>query len=79
MLWRRRTNSFLKSEEAAYGSRNSVRVDVLENVGDGTVCVYDIKTGTKGLSPGRMVEIATGVRSYYPGTRRIMVIETRTR
>jgi len=51
---------------------------VLENVADqGTVCVYDIKTGRRGLSCPRMDEIAFNVHRLYPGTQRIIVIEVR--
>jgi hypothetical protein len=58
--------SAIKSDAAGYGKRDSVRVDVLENVGDGTVCVYDIKTGKSILTRPRMQEIANNVHSYYP-------------
>ena len=51
--------------------------DVLENVGNGTVCVYDIKTGKRGLSFARTVEIATKVHKSFSGVQRIIVIETR--
>lgn len=37
--------SAIKSGAAGYGARGSIRVDVMENVGEGTVCVYDIKIG----------------------------------
>ena len=69
--------SAIKSIEAGYGKRGSIRVDVLENVGDGTVCVYDIKTGKSKLTTARMLEIASHVHSLYTGTKRIRVIETR--
>jgi hypothetical protein len=61
-----------------YGKLDSVRIDILENVGNGTVCVYDIKTGRSSLSLPRSAEIAGEVHSLYPGTQRIVVIETRT-
>ncbi|MEQ1717270.1 MAG: hypothetical protein ABL907_15030 [Hyphomicrobium sp.] len=69
--------SAIKSNEEDYGAPGSVRVDVLENVGNGTVCVYDIKTGKSNLSAARMREIANNVHSFYVGTTRILVIETR--
>ena len=71
--------SYLKSQDAGYGVRGSVRIDVLENVRDGTVCVYDIKTGKSGLSAARSAEIASEVHSRFPPTQRIIVIETRPR
>lgn len=72
--------SVIKSRDAAYyGEKGSKRIDVFENPGRGTVCVYDVKTGLSGLSPARMLELAENVQFYYPGTQRIIVIETRPR
>lgn len=71
--------SAIKSDSARYGQSGSVRIDVLERVGNGTVCVYDIKTGDRGLGARRMAEIAGNVHSLYRDTRRIIVIETRPR
>jgi hypothetical protein len=72
--------SLLKSGgNTYYGERGNIRVDVLENVRNGTVCVYDIKTGDRGLSLPRSLEIAKTVRWNYPSTSRIIVIETRPR
>lgn len=50
--------SVLKTIDEAYGAKDSIRVDVLEDTGDGTVCVYDIKTGKRGLGFARTAEIA---------------------
>lgn len=75
----RAEQSVIKSEAERYGTANSVRVDVIENVGDGTVCVYDIKTGKSVLSFLRMQEIADNVHSLFPGTKKILVIEKRPR
>lgn len=69
--------SYVKNEEENYGRKNSIRIDVLENVGDGTVCVYDIKTGRRGLSVARTAEIAMNVFKAYKGTQRIIVSEIR--
>ncbi|MEP9380434.1 hypothetical protein ABLE91_27315 [Aquabacter sp. CN5-332] len=69
--------SLTKSNYTTYGSENSKRVDVLENPGNGTVCVYDIKTGKSGLSPARAVELASTVQHYWPGTQQIIVTEVR--
>jgi hypothetical protein len=52
---------------------------VLERVGDGTVCVYDIKTGRRGLSVARTAEVAANVFKAYAGTQRIIVSEIRPR
>jgi len=70
--------SVIKGQEAdRYGQRGSKRVDVYENPGTGTVCVYDIKTGEAGLSFARMRELATNVGTFYPGTQRIVVTQVR--
>jgi hypothetical protein len=66
-----------RSEEVRYGTTGSVRIDVLENAGGGTVCVYDIKTGVSGLSTARMGEIARVALKHFPNTRRIIVSEIR--
>ena len=71
--------SYLKSQEEDYGKKDSIRIDVLENVGDGTVCVYDIKTGRRGLSIPRTNEIATNVFGAFPRTQRIIISEIRPR
>ncbi len=62
---------------AKYGRLGTLRVDVLEEVADCTVCVYDIKTGKRGFSVLRMKEITAAVRRNYPGTRDFFVIEVR--
>ncbi len=71
--------SISKTKNETYGTPGSIRIDVLENVGNGTVCVYDIKTGRSGLSAARSVELVGTVFSRYPGTNRILLIETRPR
>jgi len=68
-----------QGKEVKYGTKDSIRVDVLENVGNGTVCVYDIKTGRKGLDPARMAEIARAVKRSYGAESQIIVTEVRPR
>ncbi len=68
-----------KLEAIRYGQKDSVRIDVLENAGSYTGCVYDIKTGTRILLAPRMREIAESVLLKFPGTVRIIVTETRPR
>jgi hypothetical protein len=70
--------SYLKSEYAdrkiVYGERDSIRIDVFDNTAqDGTVCVYDIKTGDKGLDDRRAAEIMRAVFTRWPKTKRIVV------
>jgi hypothetical protein len=70
--------SYLKmKEEKVYGTPGSIRVDVLEQRSDRTVCVYDIKTGKSGLSTARLGEIAKNVYGAYPETNRIIITEVR--
>lgn len=71
--------SLLKSEDERYGRKDTFRIDVFENPGSGTVCIYDIKTGRSGLTPARMLELASTVQYYYPFTQRIIVTEVRPR
>jgi hypothetical protein len=66
-----------QDEETKYGTKGSIRIDVLESPKAETVCVYDIKTGRSRLYPGRTAEIAANVYSRFPNARRIIVIETR--
>jgi hypothetical protein len=72
--------SFLKSstEDVKYGTRGSVRVDVFEDVRNGTICVYDLKTGAARFDPRRGLEIATNVYNTYGTSRRIIITEVRT-
>lgn len=69
--------SVIKSKAADYGEKGSIRVDAYENLRNGTVCIYDIKTGDAGLSFGRMQELASNVGKFYPLTNRIVVTEVR--
>jgi hypothetical protein len=77
--------SFLKSEDAdprsprdtRYGLRDSIRIDVYERVSDDTACVYDIKTGARGLSFPRSWEITDTARRLFPGTKRILTTEVK--
>ncbi|QDZ00129.1 hypothetical protein FQ775_06895 [Nitratireductor mangrovi] len=67
-----------RAEVSNYGMRDSIRIDIFERLGD-LVCVYDLKTGKRRLSGGRIHEIADNVYSVYPRTRRILVIEVRVK
>ena len=71
--------SHLKGVEEVqpYGTKGSVRVDVLERRDEATVCVYDIKTGRSGLSVARFGEIASTVFSAYGPVKRIIITEVR--
>ncbi|MEP9366396.1 hypothetical protein [Xanthobacter sp. VNH20] len=64
-------------EDFRYGREGSIRIDVLENTGTGTVCVYDFKTGRSGLTAARSIEIAKAVSRRFEGVRNILVTEVR--
>jgi hypothetical protein len=66
--------SILKKVQEAPLDLSAVRVDVLENRGVGPICVYDLKTGRRGLSAARTIEFATRLLGY---GRPIIVIELR--
>ena len=66
-----------RERDARYGAKDSIRVDVLERLGNGVVCVYDIKTGDRALEGPRMTTIARKVLTRFPDTRRIIVTEVR--
>jgi hypothetical protein len=59
------------------GQTGSIRVDVYEKVSDDLVCVYDIKTGRRGLSYARIQEIAAAVAEKYGKEARFIIIEIR--
>jgi hypothetical protein len=67
------------TERTPTGRLRSIRTDIVENVDDSTVCVYDLKTGEEGLTPVRAREILEYVRRGYPYATRIIVMETRAR
>jgi hypothetical protein len=65
-------------EDAYYRKKGSVRIDAYENKPEiSTVCIYDPKTGGRGLSRPRMAELASTAVRKFPGTKRIIVIEMR--
>jgi hypothetical protein len=57
-----------------YGLAGSLRLDVLEDVGNGVICVYDLKTGKSGLTPARMREIGQSVHKNFGMVNRILII-----
>jgi hypothetical protein len=81
----RAERSFLKSSlgggigEVIYGTAGSLRIDIFERRADGTVCVYDIKTGDSRFTATRMAEIAKTVYARFGHVSRIIVTEVRTK
>jgi hypothetical protein len=62
-----------------YGKKGSIRVDVFEKLEDGTICVYDIKTGNAQLSGARIRQIMQAVaKAYGPkAVSRIIITEVK--
>jgi hypothetical protein len=68
-------NGQTKDPEVKRGTKGSIRVDVYEKTDNGTVCVYDIKTGWSGLSIPRINEIA--FNSWRKGSPYFIITEIR--
>jgi hypothetical protein len=49
--------SYKAGEAVDYGTKGSVRIDVVEKDGDNIVALYDLKTGKSGLSNARVAKI----------------------
>ena len=62
-----------------YGQQGTIRIDVLENPENGTVCAYDIKTGRQPLTLARIKEIGEFVVQRYGSEKRIIIMEVRPR
>ncbi|PZR95674.1 MAG: hypothetical protein DI537_03910 [Stutzerimonas stutzeri] len=83
----RAERSFLKeaadptsSEELALGYSPSVRTDAYEyRPEDGTLCVYDLKAGRRGLSVRRSDILATAAYLGMRDVRRVIMLEVRPR
>ncbi|MBK8455971.1 MAG: hypothetical protein IPL47_01700 [Phyllobacteriaceae bacterium] len=45
------------NDDPFYSQLGTVRIDVYENAGDGTICIYDLKTGRAGLDWLRALEL----------------------
>ncbi|HEV7325841.1 MAG TPA: hypothetical protein VGN91_12275 [Bosea sp. (in: a-proteobacteria)] len=81
----RAERSFLKEaaeptsqDELDRGYPRSVRVDAYEyNPSDGTLCVYDLKTGRRGLSVRRSDILATAAYLGMKDVRRVIMLEIR--
>jgi hypothetical protein len=59
-----------------YGTKGSIRYDAFEGQRD-TVCIYDLKTGRRGLSFPRSLELAAKAFENFPAARWIFVTEVR--
>ena len=59
--------------------KGASRIDVLEDAGQGTVCVYDPKTGDSAMSTRQMQRYAQEALLFRPGTTRVFVIPLYTK
>ena len=66
-----------RESSARYGYPGSIRVDAYEYRQDGTLCVYDLKTGKAGLSDRRAELLANAAKLGFGPIRRVLVIEVR--
>ena len=55
------------------------RIDVLEDAGKSTVCIYDIKTGDSPMRPEQMLRYWQEAIAFRPGTTRVFVIPLYTK
>ncbi|WP_430910546.1 hypothetical protein [Methylobacterium sp. sgz302541] len=65
--------------DAFYGQRGTLRLDLLERTVPGTACIYDYKTGVRGIEPARALDLVKIVKKNFPETTRIIVIQVRPR
>ncbi len=65
------------TEEARYGAKDTTRLDIYHDLGNGTVCVYDVKTGKSGLGKKQISKIAKRVNRFRK-PKRFVVVEIRT-
>jgi hypothetical protein len=56
-------------------AKNTVRIDVFNQVDDKTVCIHDIKTSYKGLSYKRMQDLLGAASRRYPGIEQVFLTE----
>ena len=67
--------TFLNGVEVNYGTKGGVRVDVIERLPNGTINVYDLKTGSATLTPSRITQIQNSVNPSNPGSVNVIQIK----
>ena len=50
---------------------------MLHDVGDGTICIYDIKTGTSGLGSRQIYQYWSEAKQAFVYAQRIYILEVR--
>jgi len=70
---------FLGDTELENGLRvaGSSFLDVLHDVGDGTICIFDIKTGFSGLGSRQIYQYWAAATNAFTDARRIYILEVR--
>jgi hypothetical protein len=66
--------SYLNGDVVAYGTRGSVRLDAVVGSPGAPSAIYDLKTGSAALTPGRIAQIRWNLP---PGFHDIPVLELR--
>jgi hypothetical protein len=59
---------------AYYGQPGTTRLDVVERIDATTACIYDIKTGERGLSMKRLTDLTTRTREF-SGVTTVIVVQ----
>lgn len=67
----------IQGTRADYGEQNSVRLDLYEYTPNRMVCVYDYKTGKRGLSATRALLLARIARVHFPDARGVVIVQVR--
>ena len=75
----RRTPGFLGNNELENGLRlaGSSFLDVLHDVGNGTICIFDIKTGIGGLGSRQINQYWNVATNAFKDAQRIYILEVR--
>jgi hypothetical protein len=61
----------------SYGEAGTSRIDIYHRPRPTVACIYDHKTGVRGLAWSNALRYAVAARKYFPETQRIIVIQLR--
>jgi hypothetical protein len=64
-------------EDVYYGADGTFRLDVYYKVNDNTICIDDIKTGRKGLSYKRMLELVESATRGNKNIKKVIITQVR--
>lgn len=71
----RTEQTFVNGKIEPYGTKGGVRVDVIEYLPDGTITVYDLKTGSATLTQSRITQIKNVLRPKDPSSVTVIQIK----